>query len=219
MIEERSRVVWIRSMHPALEGVVRLAARTIPRVDQIIAGDTGELVSALPDVPGAIAVFDLQGPSTLDEARQINELDTSARVVLLADSVEGSWALAAIRLGIHGVVQTPEGLHTLPEVLRRVARGERVIPAELERAAVQELGRSVQRARVASGLEPSITRREREVLVLLADGFTMRQIGRRLGISSRTVEAHVGKLYRKLTVRTRVQAIARGSALGLIELR
>jgi DNA-binding NarL/FixJ family response regulator len=175
-------------------------------------------MSVLPNVVAPIVALDLQGPSTLEEARRIRELDGSARVVLLADSVEPGWALAAIRLGVHGVVLKPDGLHTLPEVLRRVARGERVIPVELERAAVRELGRSVQRARAASGLAPSITMREREVLELLADGFTMRQIGRRLGISPRTAEAHVGRLYRKLTVRTRVQAIARGSALGLIEL-
>ena len=45
----------------------------------------------------------------------------------------------------------------------------------------------------------------------------MQQVGRRLGISPRTVETHVAKLYRKLGVRTRVQAVARAAHLGLIE--
>jgi LuxR family maltose regulon positive regulatory protein len=47
----------------------------------------------------------------------------------------------------------------------------------------------------------------------------MRQVARELSISQRTVETHVAKLYRKLGVRTRMQAIARASSLGLIDLR
>ena len=47
---------------------------------------------------------------------------------------------------------------------------------------------------------------------------TMQQVGTRLGISPRTVETHVAKLYRKLGVRTRVQAVSRAAQLGLIEL-
>jgi len=46
----------------------------------------------------------------------------------------------------------------------------------------------------------------------------MQQIATRLGISPRTVETHVSKLYRKLAVRTRVQAVARAASLGIIDL-
>ena len=53
---------------------------------------------------------------------------------------------------------------------------------------------------------------------LLAEGFTTHQIGRRLGISPRTVETHARKLYRKRGVKTRIQAIARAASLGLIDL-
>jgi DNA-binding CsgD family transcriptional regulator len=63
-----------------------------------------------------------------------------------------------------------------------------------------------------------VTPRERQILQLLAEGLTMRQVARRLEISPRTVETHVAKLYRKLDVRTRVQAIARAASIGLIDL-
>jgi DNA-binding NarL/FixJ family response regulator len=55
--------------------------------------------------------------------------------------------------------------------------------------------------------------------MLLSRGLTMRQMATRLGISPRTVETHVAKLYRKLDVRTRIQAVSRAVSLGLIELR
>jgi DNA-binding CsgD family transcriptional regulator len=54
---------------------------------------------------------------------------------------------------------------------------------------------------------------------MLSGSLTMRQIASRLSISPRTVETHVAKLYRKLAVRSRVQAVARASSLGLIDLR
>jgi DNA-binding CsgD family transcriptional regulator len=53
---------------------------------------------------------------------------------------------------------------------------------------------------------------------MVSTGSTMQQVARRLEISPRTVETHVAKLYRKLGVRTRVQAVARAAQLGLIEL-
>jgi DNA-binding CsgD family transcriptional regulator len=65
---------------------------------------------------------------------------------------------------------------------------------------------------------PTLTPRELTILQLCAGGLTLRQVGRRLGISYRTVEWHVTKVYRKLEVKTRVQAIAKAASLGLIEL-
>ncbi|MGH2661044.1 MAG: response regulator transcription factor, partial [Actinomycetota bacterium] len=66
---------------------------------------------------------------------------------------------------------------------------------------------------------PSITPRELEVLGHLSRGLTMRQVATRLGVSIRTVETHVAKLYRKLGASNRVQALARATDLRLIDLR
>ena len=82
-----------------------------------------------------------------------------------------------------------------------------------------ELGIYVRRSRDGAEVDQDITGRQREILGLLADGFTISQIGRRLAISPRTVETHVANLYRKLSVRTRLQAIARAASLGIIDLR
>ena len=63
----------------------------------------------------------------------------------------------------------------------------------------------------------TLTPREHQILLMVSQGFTMQQAGHRLGISPRTVETHVAKLYRKLGVRSRVQAVSRAAQLGLIE--
>ena len=94
-----------------------------------------------------------------------------------------------------------------------------MIAPELEQAAVLELGSLARQAREGSEMRASLTPREHEILLMVSQGLTMQQAGSRLGISPRTVETHVAKLYRKLGVRTRVQAVARAAQLGLIDLR
>jgi DNA-binding CsgD family transcriptional regulator len=65
---------------------------------------------------------------------------------------------------------------------------------------------------------PELTAREAAVLKLLAHGETAEGIGRRLGISHRTVEAHLTHLYRKLDVRDRLQAVLVAHELGLVSV-
>lgn len=64
---------------------------------------------------------------------------------------------------------------------------------------------------------PRLTNREATVLGLLAEGLTAAAIGRRLGISERTVHRHQGHLYRKLQARDRLVAVLRAQHLGLLD--
>jgi DNA-binding NarL/FixJ family response regulator len=63
-----------------------------------------------------------------------------------------------------------------------------------------------------------LTSREIEILEIVGVGLTVKQVASRLGLSPRTVEAHLAKLYRKLGVRNRVQALSRAASLGLVEI-
>jgi len=107
---------------------------------------------------------------------------------------------------------------TIPFMILSVMSVVTQIDPALEQAAVMELGRFAKQAREGSEMAASLTRRELQILELISTGLTMRQTATRLGISPRTVETHVAKLYRKLAVRTRVQAVARAASLGLIDL-
>jgi DNA-binding NarL/FixJ family response regulator len=123
-----------------------------------------------------------------------------------------------MRAGVDGYLEKSSGVRSIADVLERVARGERVFTEEQERAALGQLGELVRVAREASDVAGSLTPRETEILQYVSYGFTMRQVANRLGLSPRTVEAHVAKLYRKLGVSNRVQAVSRAVSLGLIDL-
>ncbi len=208
--------LFIFGTDPVVEGVIRLAAAGAEGVGDVTVVTTVDVETWTAPQP-SIVVLDLAG-SDLSTVAAIVDRAPLARVVVLSDRDDGSLVLEALRRGVYGFVRKPDGLHELAETLTQIAAGERVVPPDLERSAVDELRRFARQAHAASAVETPITAREREILELAAEGFTTHQIGRRLGISPRTVEAHIAKLYRKLGVKTRLQAVARAATLGLIDL-
>lgn len=208
--------------HPVIRGVVRLACQGSRDLELLAEIDRSDLAADGVLSSGAqVAVIDLDMPDGdgLVILETLVERAFIGRVLVLTDRSDGATVLDALRLGAHGCLAKATGLRSIASAVRRVAAGERLVDPTLERVAVAELGRFVRRARESTEARGVLTTREHEILGLLAHGHTMRQIGRRLGISPRTVETHLGNLYRKLDVGTRVQAVARAASSGLIDLR
>lgn len=208
--------------HPVIRGVVRLACEAAPDLElageaELAATATAVVADADPDV--TVLDIDLPDGDGIGVIRDLREGGYAGSILVLTDRHDGASVLEAMRLGATGYLGKAEGLRRITRAIRRVAAGERLVDERLERAAVMELGRFADRAREGSEVRATLTSREQQILELMADGLTMQQIGRRLNISPRTVETHVAKLYRKLAVRTRVQAVARAASLGVIDLR
>jgi DNA-binding NarL/FixJ family response regulator len=220
MTSDRTTAV-VSSRFAVIEGVLRLTASSLPGIEGVHpVRDRSLLVEEIAQRHPAIVVIDLEpvGAGSVELIRSIATIDPEVDVVLLADRVDGAMALEAMRADVRGLLLKPDALRHLAPTLRRIRAGERVIEAALEASAVSALGRVARRAREGSQVEASLSPRELEVLRLMGDGLTMRQIARRLDISARTVETHATKLYRKLDVRTRVQAVTKAASIGLIEL-
>jgi DNA-binding NarL/FixJ family response regulator len=211
--------LFVIAADPVVQGVIRLAADTAAGVGRVTPISADRLPASMMTAERPIVVLDLDGavPSIAPVAAVL-DVAPDVRVVVLSERDDGAFVLEAMRLGAFAVLRKPDGLHTLSEVLAQVAGGERVLPNDLEQSAVSELRRFARQVHAASTVATPVTNREREILELAAEGFTTHQIGRRLGISPRTVEAHIAKLYRKLGVKTRIQAITRAAALGLIDM-
>jgi DNA-binding NarL/FixJ family response regulator len=213
--------VFVVEARPLIEGIVRAGVITVDTAAEITNGDLMTVLAGLDTRPDAIVVVDL-GASVgrgLEILRTIGRSRPSARTIAMSPRADGSLILDAIRFGARAFVRIPDDLSQMPEVLGAVTRGDRFVPPGSERSVAAGLTAYVRRSRDAEAFDQTITRRQREILSLLADGFTIAQIGRKLSISSRTVETHVANIYRKLSVRSRLQAIRRAAALGIIELR
>jgi DNA-binding NarL/FixJ family response regulator len=215
-----ARVV-IAGAHPVLRGAVRRSCEGISGVDVVAeVGDLDRLLEVCHNEHPDVLVLDdeligVDGPEALRQAR---EQGVAAGVLMISDRTDGASVLGALKLGVRGYLDKADGFRGVGAVVRAVAAGERVIDPELEQAAVMALGSFARNAREGSEVRATLTPREHEILVMVSTGSTMQQVARRLEISPRTVETHVAKLYRKLGVRTRVQAVARAAQLGLIEL-
>ncbi len=204
--------------HPVVRSVIDIACREAGVTVLAKVETASAAIEACRSRRPELLVLDLELPDA-DGFRVLSDLDDVDRpeaVLVLSDHAEGDLVLRALRLGARGYVTKAEGLRDLSSTITRVLAGERVIAPGMEQDAVLALGRFARRAR--EGAEADLTPREQQVLELLSDGHTMRQIATRLGISPRTVETHVAKVYRKLGVRTRVQAVSRAATLGLVEL-
>jgi DNA-binding NarL/FixJ family response regulator len=210
----------VAAAHPVVRSVIDLACR---EADVTVSAKVETALAAIeacrartPD----LLILDLELPDA-DGFRVLGDLgdeDRPEAILVLSDRADGDLVLRALRLGVRGYVTKAEGLRGLSGTIRRVLAGERVIAPGLEQDAVLALGRFARRAREGAEVAADLTSREQQVLELLSEGHTMRQIATRLSISPRTVETHVAKLYRKLGVRTRVQAVSRAATLGLVEL-
>ncbi len=208
-------VVLVCSRYPVVAGVLHLAASTLPGVDDVVERSDPSLLGDLGRADLVVVDIDPQGTEDLHAIRAAYP---DALLVVLTEHVDGQTVLEALRLRVRGFLVKPDVLRDVVSPLRRVLDGERVFPPEVETSAAQALGRFARQAREGSAMDARFTSREREILILISEGASMQQIGRRLGISPRTVESHASRLYRKLEVRSRAQAVAKATQLGLIDL-
>jgi DNA-binding NarL/FixJ family response regulator len=184
--------------HPLVrEGTAALVAR---QEDMEIAGTAASLDELRPMLDGSIDVLllDLRlGQGSGFDLLRIGSSPMPAVVVLTSYDYP-QYADAALRLGAAGFVVKTAPTAELLDAIRRAAAGG-----------------------LAFGVRPgngvSLSDREREVLRLVVDGASNDEIGARLGISSRTVESHLRRLFERLGVASRTELAARAIREGWLE--
>lgn len=220
---EAVSTVLVVEDHAVIRGVIRLACEHAAGLEVVGEVESGEaaLEHCLADPPDVL-VLDLSLPGELqglDVARRIRERGLPVRILVLTGRTDEQTVFEAVRAGVDGYMEKTAGVRFIAEALRRIMRGERVFTPAQEAGAVAQLGRLARRTRASSGARASVTERELEILEYVGVGLSVKQVATRLRLSPRTVESHLQRLYRKLGVRNRVQAIARATSLGLIDVR
>lgn len=207
--------------HPIVRTMVRIACDQRDGLAVVgEAADGNEALELAASLRPDVIVLDLILPrmSGLEVAGRLALDDSTARILVLTATDDKTAVFEALRLGVSGYVEKTASVDEIADAIQAVARGELVFSKELERQAQVQLGEFAKRARETARALARLTPREREVLALLAEGLSTRQIAKRLGLSARTVESHIGNIYEKLDARTRVQALYRAAGLGLVDL-
>ncbi len=202
----RSISVLIVDDHP----VVRRGLRVLLEVQDgiVVVGEAGDgpaaLTLAAEHAPDVI-LLDLKLPG-MDGIAVLGELkarDSAARVLVLTSATEPSSASLAVRSGAAGMLYKDVDPDALVRAVRSVHDGHLLLAPEAAGSLVRSAG--TWPGALGGGLD-ALTSREREVLAELTKGRSNREIARALGVSEKTVKAHVSSVLAKLGVQDRTQA-------------
>ncbi|MGH3788195.1 MAG: LuxR C-terminal-related transcriptional regulator [Pseudonocardiaceae bacterium] len=136
-----------------------------------------------------------------------------AHLVVLTASRDPEQAVEAARAGADGWVSKESSIDTLSHALRCASRGHACFPPEHLGRVLEELRADVGRAQRREGPLDVLTPREHDVLMCLAQGSNPAEIADELGVSANTVRTHTNKIFAKLGVHSRLEAVtvARGT--------
>ncbi|MGX1547720.1 response regulator [Streptomyces adustus] len=188
--------------------VVRRGLRTFLEVQEDIevvgeAADGAEGVDRAEELTPDIVLMDVKMPGMdgVEALRRLRELANPARVLIVTSFTEQRTVVPALRAGAAGYVYKDVDPDALAAAIRSVHAGHVLLQSEVAAALLSQ-----EEANSPQGRGGSLTDREREVLGLIADGRSNREIARALVLSEKTVKTHVSNILMKLDLADRTQA-------------
>ena len=180
--------------------------------DIVVVGEAGTAQDALHRIPAArprVAILDGRLPdgSGIDVCREIRSHHPEIGCLILTSYDDDEALFAAVMAGASGYLLKQIGGRSLTDAIRTVAAGRSLMDPAVT-------GRLLERLRNPPVMDPrvaSLTEREREILDLIAEGLSNRQIGERLFLAEKTVKNYVSALLSKLSMQRRTQAAVLGA--------
>ncbi|MGC4931914.1 response regulator [Streptomyces sp. DT117] len=188
--------------------VVRRGLRTFLEIQEDIevvgeASDGAEGVARAEELRPDVVLMDIKMPGTdgIEALRRLRQLDNPARILIVTSFTEQRTVVPALRAGASGYVYKDVDPDALAGAIRSVHAGHVLLQPEVAGALLAQ-----DDAGSGTGRGSSLTEREREVLGLIADGRSNREIARALVLSEKTVKTHVSNILMKLDLADRTQA-------------
>jgi DNA-binding NarL/FixJ family response regulator len=177
------------------------------------AADGAQAVEMAAEHPADVILMDLSMPvmDGIEATRRIRAADDEARVVVLTSLTDRPRILGALDAGAMGYLLKDAEPAELFRGVRAAAQGDAPIDPRAARELLSD--------RVADRSSPGLTERERAVLTLVGTGLPNKLIAMRLGISEKTVKAHLTSIFRQLGVDDRTQAAVWARERGLVVRR
>jgi len=183
--------------------------------DMTVVGQVGSVAESAakagelqPDI--VLLDFRLNDGTGADAAQAIRRVAPNAKHIFLTREDSDVARFAALESGASGFIHKSRAAGEVVEAIRKVAAGGTLITPNAIAALIN-------RRRQTDGQRESLTAREKEVLRLMAEGLSSRDIAAKLGISYATVRTHIRSLDAKLGVHSKVQAIVKARELALID--
>jgi two-component system, NarL family, response regulator DegU len=177
-----------------------------------------EAVRLVEDLQPDVVLMDVTMPEMggVDATRIIRQEGGPTRVIMLTMHADKDVLADAIRAGASGYLVKDCSTDEVAEAVRIAAKGEMALSPALAATMLDEVRRLDAPATPED--DRVITKREEEVLQLIADGCSTPEVAERLYISQKTVKNHLASIYQKLDARDRTQAVIQAVRMGIIHL-
>lgn len=178
------------------------------------AADGAEAVKLCEELKPDVVLMDLRMPGVdgLTAIEQLRTRQPKIAVVILTTFNEDDLMMRGLRLGAKGYLLKDTDRETLFDTIRAASRGETLLKPEIMKRVLAQGNESGQ----ANSGPADLTGRELEVLRGVAQGERSKEIAMRLGITERTVKAHLASIYNRLGVDSRAAAIAVAAQRGIL---
>lgn len=168
-----------------------------------------EAVSELPDV--IILDINLPGMNGVEAIRYIKKVNKEIKVLVLTMYNHEEYLMKALSQGADGYVLKDAPSDELLEAIKKVMKGDSILTPSLTKKLFDYHAKQQEKE------ELGLTNRETEVLICLVEGLSNKEIAGRLFISDKTVKIHVSKIFKKLNVKNRSQAVIHAVNHQLVE--
>ncbi|NLV54411.1 MAG: response regulator transcription factor [Acidimicrobiales bacterium] len=183
------------------------------------ASDGFEAVELAEQLRPDVVLMDVTMPGCdgVEATRRISAAHPDIRVVMLTMHADQDVLQEALRAGAAGYLVKDCSLDEIAETIRLAADDDAALSPAVAASMLAEV-RTLDGGRPSDSHERVVTRREEEVLQLIADGCSTGEVAERLYISQKTVKNHLASIYQKLDARDRTQAVLQAVRMGIVRL-
>lgn len=209
--------VLIADDHALVRAGIRSLLEKLPGILVVAeAGDGREVLRLVAQHQPQVVLMDIAMPNLngLDATRQLIELHANVRVIILSIYSDEEHVYQALRAGASGYLLKGASIEELELAIRSAARGETFLSPQVSRPLIDEYLRRTHASRPEELLSP----RQQQVLQMIAEGKTMKQISLELGISVKTAETHRAQLMDRLNIHDVAGLVRYAIKMGLVNI-
>ena len=164
-----------------------------------------------------LALVDLGLPdgSGVDVVTKLRDVQPECQSVVVTIHDDDEHLFPALQAGAFGYILKEQPRELITEQLQRISQGEPPLSPSIARRVMAHFASTAKPRADATLINVSLTERESEVLLRVAKGYTLPEIGVQLGLSRHTIADYVKQIYRKLNVSSRAEAALEAQRMGL----